>query len=149
MVINGTVVRGHGVASGHGGDPRFPAGTLGLQLPIFEALGLKLDGFYHGTINVSLAPLIPQPQRPLVTYRDVRWHPGCPAEDFSFFDIRVAGAAGVSVSAYIYWPHPETKPEHFQDPHVVEILAPRLEDISEGKQVCIWEEPDRMEFHNE
>ena len=59
MLINGTVVRGHGVASGCAGDPRFPAGTLGLQLPIFASLGLQLDGFYHGTINVSLAPLVP------------------------------------------------------------------------------------------
>ena len=149
MLINGTVVRGHGVASGCAGDSRFPAGTLGLQLPIFAGLGLKLDGFYHGTINVSVEPLSPRPRRPLVTYRDVQWHPGCPAEDFSFFDIKVAGVAGVPVPAYIYWPHPETKPEHFQDTHVVEILAPHIEDISEGKPVCLWVDPARMKFHDE
>jgi hypothetical protein len=149
MLINGTVVRGHGVASGCAGDPRFPAGTLGLQLPIFASLGLQLDGFYHGTINVSVAPLVPQPQSPFVTYREIQWHPSCPAENFSFFDIQVAGAAGLPVPAYIYWPHPETKPEHFQDPHVVEILAPHLEDISEGKPVRLWVEPVRMIFHDE
>jgi hypothetical protein len=149
MLINGKVVRGHGVASGSGGDPRFPAGTLALQLPIFARLGLQLEGFYHGTINVSVAPLLPQPQRPIVTYQEVQWHPGCPAEDFSFFDIKIAGAAGVAVPAYIYWPHPETKPEHFQDPHVVEILAPHLEDISEGLPARLWVDPARMKFQDE
>jgi hypothetical protein len=149
MLIEGRVIRGHGVASGRAGDERFPAGTLGLQLPIFESLGLKLDGFYHGTINVSLAPLVPQPQQPLVTFRDVQWHPGCAAEDFSFFDIRVAGPDRLPVSAYIYWPHPETKPEHFQDPHVVEVLAPHLEDVSEGLPAWLWVDPSRMIFKDE
>ena len=149
MRIEGKVVRGHGVASGRSGDARFPDGTLGLQLPIFESLGLELDGFYCGTINVSVAPRIPQPQQPLVTFCDVRWHPDCAAEDFSFFDIRVAGSDMLPVPAYIYWPHPETKPEHFQDQHVVEILAPHLEAIDEGLPVWFWVHSSRMIFKDE
>ncbi len=149
MWINGIVVSGHGVASGAAADPRFPAGTLALQLPVFARLGLDLDGLYHGTLNVSVAPLVPRPQQALSTFRDVKWHPGCPAEDFSFFDIRIAAVEGEPVQAYIYWPHPETKPEHFQDPHVVEILAPRLDDIAEGLPVRFWVDPGRMKFQDE
>jgi len=149
MLINGIVVSGHGVASGYAGDPRFPGGTLALQLPIFRQLGLDLEGLHLGTLNVSVAPLLPQPQRALSTFRDIKWHPDCPAEDFSFFDMRIATTEGKPVPAYIYWPHPETKPEHFQDSHVVEILAPRLEDIAEGLPVRLWIDPGRMKFQDE
>lgn len=149
MLINGIVVSGHGVASGYTGDPRFPGGTLALQLPIFRQLGLDLEGLHLGTLNVSVAPLLPQPQRALSTFRDIKWHPDCPAEDFSFFDMRIATTEGEPVPAYIYWPHPETKPEHFHDPHVVEILAPRLEDIAEGVPVRLWIDPGRMKFQDE
>ena len=149
MLINGIVVSGHGVASGDAGDPRFPAGTLALQLPIFARLGLELEDLYHGTLNISVAPLVPRPQRALTTFRDVKWHPDCPAENFSFFDMRVATIEGEPLPAYIYWPHPETKPEHFQDPHVVEILAPRLDAIIEGLAVRLWVDPARMKFEDE
>jgi hypothetical protein len=41
--IKGTIQKGHGVASGKSGDPRFPEGTIAMQTPFFSDLGLKLE----------------------------------------------------------------------------------------------------------
>ncbi|MBE9066615.1 hypothetical protein IQ260_08110 [Leptolyngbya cf. ectocarpi LEGE 11479] len=42
--VLGTVVRGHGVASGEGGDPRFPGGmSLKLELDLSQILVLHQD----------------------------------------------------------------------------------------------------------
>lgn len=55
--IQGTVIQGYGVASGKARDSRFPDGTIAMQKPFFQKLGLDLTGFYLGTINLSISPL--------------------------------------------------------------------------------------------
>ena len=144
--IAGIVVAGHGVASGRAGDPRFPEGTLALQWAHFEGAGLNLRGFYRGTVNVSVAPFRPRPVAARLTVRKVQWHEHCPPEDFSFFDVRVAFADGSPVEALVYWPHPETKPDHFQDPHVVEILAPFTDGVEVGSRARVWGDERQIEF---
>ncbi|MDB5297767.1 MAG: hypothetical protein JWO31_3750 [Phycisphaerales bacterium] len=124
------VVRGHQVASGRSGDPRFPGGTLRMQAPHFHARGLDLAAFHPGTLNVSVAPMSYRVVRPRLTFRQVKWHPTEPAEDFSFFDVRLLRPAGPPVTGLIYYPHPETKPEHFQRPDVLELLLPFVEELS-------------------
>lgn len=123
------VVRGHQVASGRGGDPRFPGGTLRMQTPFFAALGLDLTPFHPGTLNVRLAPRSYRVVRPRHTFRQVKWHPTAPAEDFSFFDVRLLRADHPPVDGLIYYPHPDTKPEHFQRPDVLELLLPFVEGL--------------------
>ena len=86
-IISGQIVKGHGVASGRAGDPRFPEGTLALQWPIFEKNGLNLNGYYRATINISVFPLKPNPVNPTHAFKNVKWHADCPAEDFSFFEV--------------------------------------------------------------
>lgn len=51
------IVPGHHVASGQNGNPLFPGGTLKMQKPFFQALGLDLSPYHVGTLNVSIAPL--------------------------------------------------------------------------------------------
>ena len=145
-VIEGKIVTGYGVASGNAGDPRFPEGTLALQWPYFIAGGLDLGGIFRGTINISVAPLKPEPIRALHTFPKVKWHDDTPSEDFSFFQIRIALGDGPPVGGYIYWPHPETKPEHFQDPHIVEVLAPSLDGVANGVAVRLWTVPEQIAF---
>ena len=140
--LQATVVRGHGVASGVARDPRFPAGTLQMQFPFFAKHGLQLGGFFPGTINLDISPASYRILQPKQTIADLRWHPDCPPETFSFFDCRIDGEA-----ALIYYPHPETKPEHFQSPSVLEILAPELEGIRYGKRVQLSTKPQQIEFH--
>ena len=145
-IVAGKIVIGYGVASGNAEDPRFPEGTLALQWPHFTGGGLDLDGIFRGTINISVAPLKPKPVEPIHTFRAVKWHDDSPAEDFSFFQIRIALGDEPPVGGYIYWPHPETKPEHFQAPHVVEVLAPSLDGVANGAEVQLWHVPEQIAF---
>jgi hypothetical protein len=134
--LTGTIIQGHQVASGNAKDPRFPNGTLALQAPIFAAKGFTIDTYHPGTINVSIAPLTYEILKPIRTFRDVKWHPDTPPEDFSFFNCRIRLADDADyVDALVYRPHPETKPEHFQNPSVLEIIAPRMEGIAYGMKV--------------
>ena len=118
------VVPGHRVASGENNNPRFPGGTLRMQAPFFRELGLDLSRFHDGTVNVSVAPAVYQVVRPCMMFPQVKWHPVEPAEDFLFFDVKVYPPGGRGTAGYIYYPSPETKPEHFQKPGVLELLLP-------------------------
>jgi len=126
------VVPGHRVASGLNQDPRFPGGTLRMQWPHFLERGLDLARFYPGTMNVSLAPRRYCVQTPRYTFRAVRWHPVAPAEDFSFLDVRALRKGRDPVEGFIYYPHPETKPEHFQKDDILELLLPFLDNVPYG-----------------
>ena len=95
-----------------------------MQMPYFQALGLDLSAFHPGTVNVSIEPLRYRVLNPRYTFRAVKWHPADPAEDFSFFDVRVIRDGGEPLEGLIYYPHPETKPTHFQQPDILELLLP-------------------------
>ena len=141
--IAATVVPGHQVASGLNGDPRFPGGTLAMQVPYFRARGLDLSRYHPGTLNLSIAPLVYRVAGPRMTFRQVQWHPVEPAEDFSFFDCRIR-FAGAEHAGLIYYPHPETKPEHFQADHVLEVLAPTIAGMVYGSVVELAVDPGQM-----
>ena len=136
QIVSGVVVEGHRVASGEANEPRFPNGTLALQIPCFARLGLDLANYRRGTLNVSIAPFTFRLGRPWKTLPGIRWSPVMPAENFSFYrcGIRLAGGETFA-SGLVYWPHPSTKPEYFQDPYVLEILAPDLPGARYGAQV--------------
>jgi hypothetical protein len=90
-------------------------------------LGSTLLLFHLGTLNVSISPLAYRVVKPRHTLTQVKWHPTEPAEDFSFFDVRVKRPGlHCGCTGFIYFPHPDTKPEHFQQPDVLELLLPLL-----------------------
>jgi hypothetical protein len=144
---HGLVVAGHGVASGHAPDARFPHGTLALQIPCFAARGLDLSAFHQGTINLDTSPWTFEPCTPRVTFRAVRWHDAEPPEDFSFFDCRVAHR-DLEVRGLLYRPHPDTKPDHFQPPTVVELLLPWLADVGPGTRLTVRIDPSQGTFRH-
>lgn len=145
-MISAVIVPGHRVASGLNGNPRFPGGTLRMQLPHFAALGLDLNAFYPGTLNVSIAPLTYRVRKPRLTFRQLKWHPEDPAEDFSFFDLTVHRDDGPPVSGWIYFPHPDTKPAHFQKPDVLELLLPWREGLGHGTRIRLEVPAEQMTF---
>ncbi len=145
-VISARVVPGHRVASGQNRDPRFPEGTLRMQMPVFRQMGLDLAGVFPGTLNVSVAPLRYRVVKPRLTFRQVRWHPAMPPEDFSFFDLRVHIAGRAPLEGLIYYPHPETKPEHFQSPDVLELLLPPVAELRYGDTIGLQVPPEQMVF---
>jgi hypothetical protein len=106
-----------------------------MQLPFFRRLGLDLSRFHIGTLNLSLAPKRFRVVAPKLVLRQVRWHPIAPAEDFSFFDAQLSLPDGSTAAGLIYYPHPESKPEHFQPPDVLEVLAPYLPGLAYGSEI--------------
>lgn len=132
QMFGAKIVPGHQVASGNNRDPRFPGGTIRMQLPHFRALGLDLSPFHPGTINVSIAPRTYQVLNAARTFGNVRWHPTEPPEDFSFFDVEVLSGGRFVAKGYIYYPHPDTKPTHFQRPDVLELILPFISGLEYG-----------------
>ena len=144
QIITARLNQGHRVASGLNGNPRFPGGTLLMQQPHFLARGLDIGVYHRGTLNVSIAPLRYRVVRPRLTFRDVQWHPVEPKEDFSFFDFNLLRASQAPLAGLIYYPHPETKPEHFQAPDVLELLLPFVEGLHYGMELTLEIPSDQM-----
>jgi hypothetical protein len=130
--VSGVVVEGHRVASGP--SKVYPYGTLEQQKPFFKVGGLDLDLFFNGTINVSIAPLKFELVKPAYTFRQIAWTDLHPPEDFSFSPCRVL-FQGRGFEGYIYYPHPETKIRHFQDPSIIEVITERIPAIGYGAQL--------------
>ncbi|ESA32155.1 hypothetical protein N836_26555 [Leptolyngbya sp. Heron Island J] len=144
VYVLGKVIRGHGVASGQAKDPRFPEGTLQMQVPMFAAQGLCLDAYFPGTINVSIHPKHYTVRQARHRFRQVKWAENAPPEDFSFFDCRVVLDTAQRLPGLIYYPHPETKPEHFQDPATLEVLAPFIRGLSYGMTLGLELDPKQL-----
>ena len=132
--IQGTVIKGHRVASGP--SDAYPYGTLGKQKPYFKALGLDLDQYFEGTLNISIAPRTFEMKRSQYTFPLVEWTDLHPPETFSFSACRLH-FAGDNHDGWVYFPHPETKTAHFQNPSVVEVISHRITGITYGDPVIL------------
>ncbi len=144
--ISARIVPGHRVASGLNGNPHFPGGTLRMQAPFFLALGFDLGPYHGGTLNVSIAPFCYRVVKAPVTFRNVKWHPTEPAEDFSFFDVQLIRPEGPPLAGKIYYPHPDTKPAHFQQPDVLELLLPFVDGLKYGDVLTLSVPAAQMTF---
>ena len=141
------ITRGHGIASGKTKDARFPRGTLSMQAPFFRELGMDLSKFFTGTLNLSVHPFSYRLGTPLHSFAQVKWTASLPAENFSFYSCQVRlFDETVLEDALVYWPHPSTKPEFHQDPYVLEVLAPRIEQVDYGKEMLISAAPESLVF---
>lgn len=144
--VQGKVVPGHQVASGACTDPRFPGGTIALQKPEFRRRGLNLDRFHSGTINLSITPLLFRIKRASYRFHDLRWSDIAAAEDFSFLECSVLQDGGTRLEGLVYYPHPETKPEHFQPPDTLEIITFTIAGLAYGDRLVIEVDPAQMEL---
>lgn len=145
VTVTGIVERGHQVASGNARDSPYERGTIEMQLPFFRDLGLDLDGFYLGTINISIAPHTFKFRQPSFTFKEVKWHPNYAAETFSFSPCKII-ARQVSYDGLIYYPHPETKIGHFQDDSILEAIAPSIPNLSYGDRLILLLDPQEIEI---
>jgi hypothetical protein len=148
QIITARVVQGHRVASGQNGDQRFPGGTLRMQAPFFHARGLHTTDLYFGTVNVSIAPLRYRVAKPRHVFANVKWHPTEPAEDFSFFDVELIQLGKAPLTGFIYYPHPDTKPEHFQHPDVIELWLPFVHGLKYGMELKLKIPASQMVFES-
>ena len=128
VITNGIVKPGHQVASGLAADSPYPRGTIEMQMPYFRNLGLDLAAFFPGTLNVSVSPYTVIVKSPEYTFPNLQWSSENPPETFSFSRCRLTFNDN-EYDGLVYYPHPETKIRHFQDPSILEILAPPIADI--------------------
>ncbi|MBV6391385.1 MAG: hypothetical protein KPEEDBHJ_00593 [Anaerolineales bacterium] len=127
--IPGILMRGHRVASAPSRD--YPYSALEKQKPYFKALGLDLYDYFTGTLNISIAPLTFEMTKPEFTFRLVEWTDLHPPETFSLSRCFVI-FKGIHYPGWVYYPHPETKKRHFQNPSLLEAIAMRIPEITYG-----------------
>jgi hypothetical protein len=128
----GKIVAGYGVASGRAADSPYPAGSIALQAPLFLAQGIDLGAYHPGTLNVDLAPHVPQVLHPVFDRR-LCWF-GELEERFLLMRVALRWQ-GQRHDGLWYYPSPETKPAHVQRPTVVELLLPWIDGLAPGAEV--------------
>lgn len=121
--VQGIIKPGHKVASGQATDSPYPQGTITMQIPYFQAHGLDLSMFYPATLNISISPYTFTLKNPRYTFQQIVWTTNHPPETFSFSSCHLIYQTKI-YQAWIYYPHPETKKRHFQNPAILEIIAP-------------------------
>ncbi|MBF2078551.1 MAG: hypothetical protein IGR76_08520 [Synechococcales cyanobacterium T60_A2020_003] len=136
ITLHGVVVPGHRVASGQATTSPYRAGTIAMQAPFFRDRGVDLSPFFLGTLNVSIHPYCFEVNHPSHCFRNVKWSPAHAAEDFSFCRSRVQVDYSI-YTGWLYYPHPETKLGHFQEPSTVELLVPKIPDIHYGDRLTV------------
>ena len=144
----GQVVRGHGVASGAGGDPRFPDGTIALQLPFLRAAVADLDAWlgappFPGTINLDFANRIVVIRQPEIRIAAVRWTESFPPENFFLSRCHIRWR-GEMRPAFAYIPDPLTKPDHLQAASVLELLCAAIPGLHYGASVDLSYAPEAL-----
>lgn len=141
-LVRGILVQGYRVASGPSAD--YPYGALDRQRPIFAARGLDLSGYFNGTLNIDIHPLTFRLVKPEFTFRGVEWTDLHPPEDFSFSHCRVLFKF-VEYDGWVYYPHPETKLRHFQNPSLLEVIAEPIPGIQYGDELGVLVKPEEVE----
>lgn len=133
-ILQGTVQQGHGVASGKSASSPYPQGSIAMQAPFFQTLGLDLSDCYLGTLNVAINAKAWRIVQPTHRFEHLQWTDLHPAETFSFVRCGIT-YNNTAVQGWLYYPHPETKAAHWQSGNVMEIIAPRLDGLSYGALV--------------
>lgn len=131
-LLHGKLVRGHQVASRP--SAAYPYSTLEKQKPYFKEHGLDLDSYFTGTLNISIHPLTFEMSAPELTFPLLEWTDLHPPETFSFSRCTVF-FRGKAYAGWVYYPHPETKRNHFQDASLIEVIAAPIPEIVYGDEV--------------
>jgi hypothetical protein len=132
--IHGTLVEGYRVASGPSKD--YPYGALNRQRPIFASRGLDLSDYFNGSLNIDISPCTFEMFNPEFTFRFVKWTDLHPPEHFSFSHCKVLFREQ-NFDGWVYFPHPETKLRHFQNPTLMEVIAKEIPGINYGHELDV------------
>ena len=133
--VKGRLKKGYGIASGQAQHSPYPRGSILLQTPHFLQRGLDIRCFYSGTLNISIAPLIFRMTNPRWRFDNLAWFEGL-CETFSFSQCCLLVDRD-TVDGLIYYPHPETKPDHFHDNSTLEVLAPYMGNLEENTEISL------------
>ena len=145
MKISGVIVEGYRVASGDTKATPYPQGTIAMQAPHFKAGGMDIGYFHQATLNISIEPHRFKIIKPLITLEHINWSDIVEPETFSFVECRLI-TTEIEYSCLVYYPHPETKPDHFQEPTTLELLAPFIKTLRYGDTVQVAINPETIEI---
>ncbi len=145
VYVAGVLAQGYRVASGPSRD--YPYGALERQRPLFKARGLELDGYFNGSLNIDISPATFAMSNPQFTFPLVAWTDLHPPETFSFSRCRVV-FRDAEYDGWVYYPHPETKLRHFQNPSLLEVITLPIPDIRYGDALGVWLRPDEILVSN-
>jgi len=140
-LIHGILAQGYRVASGPSAD--YPYGALERQRPIFKARGLDLNAYFNGTLNVDIRPATFAMIKPEFTFEHVEWTNLHPPETFSFSRCKVIFKE-IEYDGWVYYPHPETKLRHFQNPSLLEVIAQPIPEIKYGDTLDVLVNDDEI-----
>jgi hypothetical protein len=143
MTITGILMRGHQVASLP--SAAYPYSSLEKQKPFFKKLGLNLSEYFNGTLNISIAPLEFEMTKPEFTFPLVEWTDLHPPETFSFSRCKVKFEEK-EYAGWVYYPHPETKKTHFQNPSLIEVITYEIPNIKYGDVLEIEVNPQEIKI---
>ena len=132
--LAGVLVQGYRVASGPSKD--YPYGALERQRPIFAARGLDLSSYFNGTLNIDISPRTFKLLKPEITFHNVEWTDLHPPEHFSFSRCGII-FRDIEYDGWVYYPHPETKLRHFQNPSLLEVIAMKIPGINYGDELDV------------
>jgi len=133
-LIHGILTQGYRVASGPSAD--YPYGALDRQRPLFKARGLDLSEYFNGTLNINISPTTFAIKKTEYTFKHVEWTDLHPPEHFSFSHCKVIYKE-VEYDGWVYYPHPETKLRHFQNPSLLEVIAKSIPEIKYGDALSV------------
>ena len=145
-LVRGILVEGYRVASAPSKD--YPYGALDRQRPIFKSRGLDLSGYFNGTLNIDIRPHTFKLLKPEFTFHNVEWTDLHPPEHFSFSRCEVIFKEA-EFDGWVYYPHPETKLRHFQNPSLLEAIALPISGIKYGDEVNVLVNPNEIEVFDE
>ena len=142
--IPGILVQGYRVASAPSKD--YPYGALEKQRPFFAARGLDLNHYFNGTLNIDIRPFEFKLLKAEFTFRYIEWTDLHPPEHFSFSRCK-AIYKQVEYDGWVYYPHPETKLRHFQNPSLLEVIAKPIPGIQYGDKVNVMVNEEELEIN--
>lgn len=145
LSVEGILKQGHQVASGNATDTPYPAGSIELQAPYFKEKGLDLSDLYMGTLNIDIDPHKFRILEPSHRFEQLKWIEGFPPETFSLCDCTV-WYAGRAYFAFVYYPHPETKTQHFHNDQLIEVIAQPISGITYGDKLVLEYDANQLKI---
>jgi hypothetical protein len=157
LQVEAIIKQGYRVASGQaleGGDQRFneDGGTIGLQIPEFKKHGFDFDNYFGGkagqayvvgTLGCNIAPYVVTILHPEYHFIGLRWTDKYDQEFPDFKENFFLSPAQIQFKtkkykALLYIPDPATKPDHFQLPSTIEVIAQKIPAIVYGDRVTLF-----------
>lgn len=136
--MRGILIQGHQVASGLAADCPWPGGSVARQLPLMGCQGLPVHSLFSGTLNVALERAdVPYPDDAEYDF-SIDWRAPDKPTHFRMHQLFVSFKG----LRYKGWSYRKIYPVgyvslHPQPDNVIEILAPKIENIQYGDTVRV------------